>query len=203
MTDLQMSDVGFCFKCGHPNGEHDDSGVCSHPVAYGKCKCHRASNDIEARVLNAYNPRLYPITLVTVDLVVFATHNGSDRVLLIKRGNYPFKGSWALPGGFIDPHETAEQAALREVREEAGLDVQRAHFVGIADDPERDPRGRVVSMVYTARLPFLEKAYPGDDAVEAVWWDVDAATENMPLAFDHARLINAATTVDYDVQRYA
>lgn len=182
----------FCFKCGHSNTKHDERGVCSHAVAYGWCRCHKAKDEHECRFLNSYNPRNYPITTVTVDLAVFATHNGADRVLLVRRGNYPFKGCWALPGGFMDPSETTEQAALRELREEAGLDVERAHFVGVADDPDRDPRGRVVSLVYAARLPSIERAYAGDDAVNAVWWDVSHVLTWEGLAFDHKQLIHWA-----------
>ncbi len=87
--------------------------------------------------------------LLTTDCVIF---DGEARVLLIRRKNEPFKGAYALPGGFVDIGETTEAACRREVLEEAGIVVDRLHLVGVYSDPSRDPRGHAVSVAYTTRF---------------------------------------------------
>jgi 8-oxo-dGTP diphosphatase len=123
---------------------------------------------------------------VTVDCVIF---DPEGRVLLIRRKNEPFKGSFALPGGFVDIGETVEAACRREVREEVGLKVGDLRLVGIYSDPGRDPRGHTVSAAFLARLPAATAPTAGDDA-EAAQWVAD--WRSLKLAFDHAEILGDA-----------
>lgn len=123
--------------------------------------------------------------LLATDCVVFDTN---DRVLLIRRGNDPFKGSFALPGGFVEIGETVEAACRRELREETGIEAGDLCLVGVYSDPGRDPRGHVCSVVFLTRID-QGTAHAGDDAV-AVEWIVDP--EARQLAFDHGRIVHDA-----------
>ncbi len=128
----------------------------------------------------------YPRPMLTVDVVVLAGTEASRRVLLIQRGDPPFRGSWALPGGFVEEGEQVLEAAPRELAEETGLRVGELRLLGVYDTPGRDPRGWTVSVVYLARVPS-EKAVAGaDDAADARWF---AADELPMLAFDHALIL--------------
>lgn len=127
----------------------------------------------------------YPRPAVTTDCVVFGIEGNNINVLLIKRGNEPFKGSWALPGGFLNPDETAEEGALRELREETELCVAEVEQLYTFSDPKRDPRDRVISIAYMA-IVKLQEVKGGDDASDARWFPID----NLPdLAFDHDRIL--------------
>lgn len=121
--------------------------------------------------------------LLTTDCVIF---DGAARVLLIRRKNEPFKGAYALPGGFIDIGETTEAACRREVLEEAGIVVDRLALIGVYSDPKRDPRGHTVSIAYTTRFAEASRPKAGSDA-EAAEWVKDWKTKK--LAFDHALII--------------
>ncbi|WP_411078352.1 NUDIX domain-containing protein [Streptomyces sp. cmx-10-25] len=114
-----------------------------------------------------------------------------DRVLLIKRGWPPFENHWALPGGHIDEGETGLQAAVRELEEETGVRVAEDELrpVGVWDQPDRDPRGRYVTVTYLATVPAHTQAVAGDDARDARWWPLTDLPER--LAFDHADILNA------------
>ena len=148
------------------------------------------ASDEEREFLAAYDASKYPIITNTVDLALFANTNtlGVFLVLLIKRGNYPYKNCWALPGGFIDSTELIEDAAVRECAEETGIAVPHVEFVRVADKPDRDPRGRTLSFLYTARFDKPVRAEGMDDAVDAGWFPVEFALD-LPLAFDHRELI--------------
>jgi 8-oxo-dGTP diphosphatase len=126
---------------------------------------------------------------VTVDIAVFATDAGTLKLLLIRRGHEPFAGFWALPGGFIEPDETLEASARRELLEETGLQVGALTPVATFGDPGRDPRGRTLTVLFRALLPSLPVVSGQDDASEAAWFALDALP---PLAFDHDRVIAAA-----------
>jgi 8-oxo-dGTP diphosphatase len=124
----------------------------------------------------------------TADVVVTTT---DGRVLLIERGWAPFKGQWALPGGHVDPGETSRAAAARELGEEAGVHTAPEELtqVGTWDAPDRDPRGRYVTVAYQLTVVSGTPAVAGDDAVNARWWPL---ADLPPLAFDHAEIIHAA-----------
>ena len=126
---------------------------------------------------------------LTTDCVVF---NGKGELLLIKRGNDPFKGSYALPGGFVDVGEEVEAACRRELKEETGVVAGKdLIFFGVYSDPKRDPRGHTVSIAY---LVLIDNAVAkaGDD-VAAVEWVKDFAT--LDLAFDHDKIVADAVQV--------
>lgn len=119
---------------------------------------------------------------LAADCVVF---DRAGRLLLIKRGHPPFKGRYALPGGFVEVGETVEEAALRELKEETGIEGRIAGLVGVYSDPKRDPRGHTVSCAFLVR-PRTAKATGGDDAAAA------ESVENwreLRLAFDHEMIL--------------
>lgn len=133
----------------------------------------------------------YPRPAVTVDIVVCQWQQGRIRVLLIQRAQDPFAGQWALPGGFVDMDEPIEVAAQRELREETGLSDLVLHELGVFGAPGRDPRGRVISVVYYAIVPADRPlaVQSGDDAGAAAWHDLHAPPA---LAFDHRDILQAA-----------
>lgn len=126
--------------------------------------------------------------LLTVDVVI-RLPDEDGRIVLIQRRNPP--PGWALPGGFVDVGETVEQAAVREVREETGLEVRLGELLGVYSDPARDPRGHTVSVVFTGEARGTPQA--GDDAGAVQAFALDALPE---LAFDHARIL-----ADYRARR--
>ena len=128
----------------------------------------------------------YPRPAVTVDMVIVV----SGRVLLIRRGHEPFKGLWALPGGFLDIDEELDHAAARELEEETGLKRIAMHQIGAFGTVGRDPRGRSVSIVYMAELDEEPITRAGDDAAETGWFPMDRLPK---LAFDHAEIIAHAS----------
>ena len=128
---------------------------------------------------------------VTVDLVVLTVRGDDLLVLAIKRGVAPYRGRWALPGGFVNDDEDLLDAAERELREETGVSM-RAHLEQLATygAPRRDPRGRVVTVAYLALVPRLKDATAGSDAADARWLAVDGMLgESARLAFDHRRIL--------------
>ncbi len=138
----------------------------------------------------------YPRPSVTVDMVVYAFFDNQLQVLLIERGGEPFKDQWALPGGFINMDESLEEAARRELEEETGVRDVYLEQLYTFGAPDRDPRGRVITVAYFVLLSADEAAQlhvrGGDDAHDARWWNM----YNLPeLAFDHDRIL------DYALQR--
>lgn len=126
---------------------------------------------------------------VTVDAVIFRKSADGHELLLIKRKNDPFKGKWALPGGFVDENEDLADAAKRELQEETGLVVEKLVQVGAFGKPGRDPRNHTVSVAYTGFADENAEALGADDADEAKWFAITALPE---LAFDHADIIKSA-----------
>lgn len=128
--------------------------------------------------------------LLTVDCVVFGVRDDRLEVLLIERGHPPFRGRWAIPGGFVDPPESLEAAARRELEEETGLrdlTLEQLHAFG---DPGRDPRGHTVSVAFYSVVRSAEHAPAGaDDASDARWFPVN---ELPRLAFDHDLVVELA-----------
>ena len=130
----------------------------------------------------------YPRWCVTADTVVFRKNDDGLKVLLIKRGGEPFKGMWALPGGFVDVNEDVTTGARRELLEETGLEVEEIHQLGCYSKPRRDPRAPVMTVAHYAFSQSGNVA-GGDDAADAGWFDVNALPE---LAFDHSEIIKDA-----------
>ena len=129
----------------------------------------------------------YPRPAVTADCMVM-TQEAVPRVLLIERGNEPYKGCWALPGGFLDMEETLEECAIRELEEETGLKVsiESIRQVGTYSRVNRDPRGRTISTAFIAVVDSPLPVKGQDDAARAEWFAIDSLP---PLAFDHANII--------------
>lgn len=126
---------------------------------------------------------------VTVDAVLFRKTQAGYELLLIKRKNEPFKGKWALPGGFVDEGEDLPVAAKRELQEETGLLIEHLEQLGAFGKPGRDPRQHTVSIAYTGFADANAEAIGADDADEAKWFSVKALPE---LAFDHADILKLA-----------
>lgn len=130
----------------------------------------------------------WPRPMVTVDAVVFTMSGGKTQVLLINRGREPYKGMWAVPGGFVEIDEELEDAVARELQEETGLTGVRLEQMRTFGRCGRDPRGRQISIAFTGIVTDgQDKIRPGDDAVKAKWFDIEELPEN--LAFDHDEMI--------------
>lgn len=125
----------------------------------------------EAEFLAAYDPSKWERPSVTVDMFCYCRENRS--LLMVKRGGHPFIGKWALPGGFLEPDETAEQAVRRELMEETGVNADAIIQLRAFSDPHRDPRTRIVTVAYIAVLDRLPDARAGDDAADAKWFALE------------------------------
>ncbi len=137
----------------------------------------------------SYNYK-YPHPAVTTDIVVFTVQDNALKVLLIERKAAPFKGEWALPGGFIQEKESLDACALRELKEETGLGGIYLEQLYTFGEPDRDPREHVISVAYFALAPSGKLVLqPGTDASDAAWFEVNALPK---LAFDHVTIINTA-----------
>ena len=163
----------------------------------------------------------YPRPSVACDVVAFTLRADDLAVLLIKRKDEPFKGAWALPGGFVNENESLERAAARELYEETGLSGMRLEQLAAFGDPGRDPRGHCVSIAWVSFRASAPSLSPGDDAIEAEWCSmrnlvlgavsrsrsvpppppgskkvarraVPARAPKIELAFDHAKIITKA-----------
>lgn len=130
----------------------------------------------------------YPHPNVTTDCVIFGFDGARLMVLLIQRGMEPYKGQWAFPGGFLEMEESAEEGALRELREETGLRGAYIRQFHTFTAPQRDPRERVITIAYYA-LVRMQDVKGGDDASDARWF---ALTEVPQLAFDHDQILRKA-----------
>ncbi len=130
----------------------------------------------------------YPRPAVSADCVVIDSMD--KKILLIERRNDPFKNMWALPGGFVEEDETVKAGAIRELKEETGLNNIGLQLINVFSDPDRDPRGRIITAAYLARVNNKDlKPVAGDDAGKVQWFPLD----NLPsLAFDHALIIKEA-----------
>ena len=156
----------------------------------------------------AYDPADYPAFAVTVDIVILTMAESRLHVLLVNRGEEPYAGMWAIPGGFKRPAETLDEAAKRELREETGVDAASllTQF-GSYGDPGRDPRMNVVTVAYLAVLRDVGEIVAGTDAAAAALTPVaDVLDGQVPLAFDHERIVRDAidrVRVDLEVSGIA
>lgn len=137
-----------------------------------------------------YDPLAFPAVAVTVDLVALTIRDGALAAVAIRRGEDPFLGEWALPGGFVRAGEDLDAAAGRELTEETGLTADRLHLEQLASygAPRRDPRMRVISVAYLGLGPDLPLPVAGGDASGARWAPVDELLA-ADLAFDHHRIL--------------
>lgn len=132
----------------------------------------------------------FPFVYVTVDIVVLTVRDDRLQTLVVRRGEEPFKGCWALPGGFVEEGEDLEAAAWRELREETSVEPRHVPLEQLKTygDPDRDPRHRVISVAWLAVLPQGPDPSAGSDAAEAHWQPVDGLLRS-GLAFDHAKIL--------------
>jgi 8-oxo-dGTP diphosphatase len=141
-----------------------------------------------------YDPSWFPAFAVTVDVVILTMREGLLHVLLVCRGEAPFEGMWAIPGGFKRPAETLDEAAMRELAEETGVEAASllTQF-GAYGDPERDPRMNVVTIAYLAVLRDVGTLAAGSDAAAASLLPVsDVLNGKIELAFDHRQIVRDA-----------
>jgi 8-oxo-dGTP diphosphatase len=150
----------------------------------------------EKEYLASYDPRTFPPQAVTVDAVLFTIRDEVLCTLLVERGGHPFKGYWALPGGFVNENEDLDDAARRELNEETGVREFTGHFEQLRTygTPGRDPRTRIFSIAYLGMLPDPGDPVAGDDAHNARWWPITEVNGKIELscgqlAFDHARIL--------------
>jgi 8-oxo-dGTP diphosphatase len=135
----------------------------------------------------------YPHPALTADVVLLAADDGDLQVLLIQRDKPPFRGEWALPGGFVRVGESPEDAARRELEEETDIREAQLEQLRVFGDPGRDPRGHVVTVVFLGLLgrdwspnQQTRQVEAGSDAAQARWWSIGNLP---PLAFDHADIL--------------
>jgi len=152
-------------------------------------------NREEAAFLATYNIHDYDVPLTSVDLVIFTVRAQKLQVLLVRRGDFPFKGWWALPGGFIDVHRDADldATALRKLKEKTGVDAPYVEQVQGFGGKSRDPRGWSTTFAYFA-LMASDTVEPsqGMGVDEVRWVDVEDEGVGLALAFDHALILKAA-----------
>ena len=134
----------------------------------------------------------YPRPALGVDVLAFSKIEDEVFILLIERGREPYANHWAFPGGFVEEGESCEEAALRELHEETGLQIFDIEQVYTASTPGRDPRGWIVTVAFTAWLDKDKiQARSGDDAKNVGWFSI----KNLPpLAFDHEQILHIALT---------
>jgi 8-oxo-dGTP diphosphatase len=153
------------------------------------------TDQAESDFLAAYQPGRYPPMAVTVDVVLLTLRAGRFSLLLVRRRGHPEKGKWALPGGFVMADEDLQEAAIRELKEETGIEhlPEGMHLEQLRTygTPGRDPRMRVVSVAYVAFAPGLPAPQAGPDVDLARFWPVRelSGADAPTLAFDHARII--------------
>ena len=126
---------------------------------------------------------------VSVDCVIFSRNKEQEKILLVKRKKDPYKDYWAIPGGFLEEKEPLEEGAARELKEETGLSIKKLHQIRAFGTPDRDPRGRTISVAFYGEVSSEETVKGADDAADARWFSLNEIPE---LAFDHAEIVKAA-----------
>ncbi len=158
----------------------------------------------EAQAIERYQKKNYPKPALTADIVIFRRESDAVRLLLVRRGNHPYLGKWALPGGFANENEPVEHTAARELTEETGVEGIPLKLAGIFSKPGRDPRGWIVSAAFWATVDFIQPIRAGDDASDARWFTLLPEQDTLTLvsgdimltpddlAFDHREILAAA-----------
>lgn len=175
-----------CCKCGHEQTE--EIYTIGDEWSLSMTICEACNTDL---VFNDAGHTMFitnhePIS-VAVDIICYK-QNGE--ILLIKRANNPEIGKWALPGGFVNPNETCVRAAARELFEETGINIHPSvlELVGVFSRPDRDPRGRVISVLYAVEVAPDVNIVAGDDAKDARFMDIGYDLYAIDLAFDHTEM---------------
>ncbi len=138
----------------------------------------------------------YPRPSVTVDILVFRWWRGELSLLVIKRANEPFQNQWAFPGGFVDPDESLDAAAKREMQEETNVNIEDIHQLGAYGKPGRDPRGHTVTVAYFTIINNDHlQPIAASDAIQLSWKNIG---ECAPLAFDHEEILEEALKTIFD-----
>ncbi len=147
----------------------------------------------EKDYLKQYNIHDYELPLVSVDIAIFTLLDGQLHILMVERGEFPHKGRWSLPGGFINQKidKDLHTTALRKLTEKTGVKTPHLEQVITLGNANRDPRGWSVTSLYMALIPYAPTEKFIDAVVDARWWPVDAALKQK-LAFDHAQLLTQA-----------
>ena len=147
----------------------------------------------EQEYLKNYNVHNYDIPLLSIDIGIFTILNGRLHVLLIERGEFPYKGRWALPGGFIDQKQDQDlqSSALRKLTEKTGVAAPYLEQVETIGNATRDPRGWSVTSLYMALIPYAPTSKFIDSVTDVRWWPYEQATK-LDLAFDHLELMAKA-----------
>jgi 8-oxo-dGTP diphosphatase len=152
----------------------------------------KATSAPQAETAATYDASRYERPSVTVDVVILTVRSGRLEVLLVKRKHWPFEGMWAIPGGFVTPDESLEDAAKRELAEETGVHDVYLEQLYTFGDPGRDPRTRVITVVYYALMRTERlRIQAADDAADAGWYSL---FDLPPLAFDHRKILDYTLT---------
>ena len=159
------------------------------PARASRCEAAEVMDSVNQRNMEEYRYHYkYPRPSVTTDNVIFGFDGERLKVLLIERGDQPYRGCWAFPGGFLEMDESADEGAKRELMEETGLKAPFVKQFHTFSTPDRDPRGRVLTVAYYA-LVRMSEVKGMDDAAQAKWFALD---EIPKLAFDHDEILRVA-----------